>query len=91
MKEEHENLLKDNNIPNIIYISTDGSGIKTHIDAVAYSSIISISIHHYLGKTDIANVYAVELTAIHLRIKMAGKSHEQFDKCIIFIDNQSSI
>jgi ribonuclease HI len=28
---------------------------------------------------------------MHLRIDMAGKSHKQYDKCFIFMDNQSSI
>jgi hypothetical protein len=90
-KEEHENFLKDNNSPNNLYIYTDGSGIENHIGAAAYSSTISTTAHHYLGKTDTANVYAAELTAIQLGINMADKNHEQFDKCSIFVDNQSSI
>ena len=90
-KEEHENFLKDNNTPNALHIYTDGSGIENHIGAAAHSPTTSTSAHQYLGKADAANVYAAELTAIHLGINMAGKSHEQYDKCFIYVDNQSSI
>ena len=90
-KGEHENFLKDNNTPNTLYIYTDGSGIENHIGAAAHSPTTSASAHQYLGKADIANVYAAELTAIHPGINMAGKSHEQYNKCFIYVDNQSSI
>src|SRR5271167_4787812 len=90
-REEHIKLLKNNNIQNVLNIYTDGSGIESHIGAAAYSLTTSASAHHYLGKADTANVYAAELTAIQLGISMAGKSHEQYDKCFIFVDNQSSI
>src|SRR5437667_10668497 len=90
-KEEHENFLKDNNTPNTLHIYTDGSGIENHIGAAAYSPTTSASTYHYLRKAHTANVYAAELTGIHLGINMAGKSNEQFDKCYIFVDNQSSI
>ena len=90
-KEEHENFLKDNSTPNILYIYTDGSGIENHIGAAAYSPTISAVAHHHLGKADNTNVYAAELTGIHLAVKMAGKSPEQYDKCYIYVDNQSSI
>jgi ribonuclease HI len=90
-KEEHQKLLKDNNTPNILHIYTDGSGIESHIGAAAYSPTISASTHQYLGKADTANVYTAELTAIQLGINMAAKSHEQYDKCFIYVDNQSSI
>jgi len=89
-KIEHENLLK-NNILNTLYIYTDGSGIENNVGAAAYSPTTSEVTHHHLGKADDTNVYAAELTAIHLGIKMAGKSPEQYDKCYIFVDNQSSI
>jgi len=90
-KEEHENFLKDNSTPNILFIYTDGSGIENHIGAAAYSPTTSAAAHHYLGKADNTNVYAAELTGIHLAVKMAGKSSEQYDKCYIYVDNQSSI
>ena len=88
-KEEHKNSLKDN--PNALFIYTDGSGIDNHVGAVASSLTTSASTHQYLGKADIANVYAAELTAINLGINMAGKSHERYNKCFIYVDNQSSI
>src|SRR5271167_620882 len=90
-KEEHIKLLKDNNTPNVLNIYTDGSGIENHIGAAAHSTTTSASVHHYLGKADTANVYAAELIAMHLGINMAGKSHEQYDKCFIFVNNESSI
>jgi hypothetical protein len=88
---EHENLLKNNNTLNTLYIYTDRSGIENHVGAAAYSPTISAVAHHHLGKADDTNVYAAELTAIHLGIKMAGKSPEQYDICYIFVDNQQSI
>ena len=91
MKEKYENFLRDNNISNIIYIYTDRSGIENHIDTAVYSSTILIITYDYLGKTDNANVYMTKLTIIHLEIKMTSKSLEQYDKCYIYIDNQSAI
>ena len=90
-KVEHESFLKDNSTPNILHIYTDGSGIEDQVGAAAYSPTIPAVAHDYLGKADHTNVYAAELTAIHLGIKMAGKSPEQYDKCYIYVDNQSSI
>ena len=90
-KEQHESSLRENDIPNVIHIYTDGSGIENHIGAAAYSPTISESAHHYLGKADTANVYAAELVAIYLGINIAAKSHERYDKCYIYVDNQSSI
>ena len=90
-KEEHENFLRDNNTSNIIYIYTNESEIENHIDATVYSSTTSIIAHDYLGKTDNANVYTTELMTVHLGVKMTDKSQEQYDKCYIYIDNQSAI
>jgi ribonuclease HI len=90
-KEEHQNLLKDNDTLNTLHIYTDGSGIGNQIGAAAYSPTTSATAHRYLGKADTANVYAAELTGIHLGIDMAGKSHERYNKCFIYVDNQASI
>ena len=90
-KEEHKKLLEDNNTPNTLHIYTDGSGVENHVGIAAYLSTTSASAHHYLGKVETVNVYVAELTAIHLGINMVGKSHEQYDKCLIFVDNQASI
>ena len=89
-KETHENTLKDNT-PSALFVYTDGSGIENHIGAAAYSPTTSVSTHHYLGKADTANVHAAELTAIQLGINLAAKSHEKYNKCFIFADNQPSI
>jgi ribonuclease HI len=88
-KEEHEKLL--NNTPNALHIYTDGSGIQNHIGAAAYSPTITTTAHQYLGTADTTNVYAAELTAIHLGINIGGKSHQHYDKCYIHVDNQSSM
>ena len=88
-KEEHENFLKEHNTPNNLHIYMDGSGIANCIGA--YCPTISATAHLYLGKADTANVYMAELAAIHLGIKMAGKSNVQFNKMSIYVDNQSSI
>src|SRR5579859_7736627 len=90
-KEAHESLIKENNTLNVLHIYTDGSGINGYIGAAAHSPTISAVAHHHLGKADSTNVYAAELTAIHLGVKMASESPEQFDKCYIHVDNQSSI
>jgi hypothetical protein len=44
-----------------------------------------------LDKDDITNVYTIELMDIFLGIKMAEASPSQYDKCMIYVDNQSSI
>jgi len=90
-KEEHETLVRENNAPNVLHIYTHGSGINNYIGAAAHSLTTSTVVHHHLRKADSTNVYAAELTAIHLGIKMARESPEQYDKCYIHVDNQSSI
>ena len=90
-KEEYVNFLRHNNTSNILNIYTDGSGIENHIETTVYSSTISVIAHDYLGKTDNANVYTTELMTIHLGVKMTDKSPELYDKCYIYIDNQSAI
>src|SRR5579859_3577927 len=90
-KKEHEDFLEENNDPNTLHVYTDGSGIAKHIGAAAHSPTIPATAHQYLGNADTANVYAAELTAIHLGINMGEKYAEQFNKCYIHVDNQSSI
>ena len=87
----HESYLKQNGAPNILHIYTDGSGIENHVGAAAYSPSITTIAHDYLGNADSTNIYAAELTATHLGIKMARTSPKQYDKCYIYADNQSSI
>ena len=90
-KEEHEKSMRENNDPNTLIIYTDGSGIENQIGAAAHS-LTTLETHHcYLGNANTANVYAAELTAIHLGIIMAGESNERYNKCLIYVDNQSSI
>ena len=90
-KEDHENSMRNNNTPHTLHIYTDGSGIENHIGAAAYSPTLLKTAHKYLGNTDMTNVYAAELTAINLGIKMAEESDEQFHRCYIYVDNQASI
>jgi hypothetical protein len=71
-KEEHENLVNENCTPNVLHIYTDGSGIDDYVGAAAHSPTISAVVHHHLGKADSTNVYAAELTAIHLGIKLTS-------------------
>ena len=65
--------------------------IKNPIDAAAYSPTISAIAHYHLEKVDRdnTNVYAAELTALRLGIKMAGTSPEQSDKRYILVENRS--
>jgi hypothetical protein len=89
---QHENSLKKHiTTTTTMCIYTDGSGIQNHIDASAYSLTAQSTAHSYLGKDDITNIYAAELTGVHLGIKMAGTSPPQYDKCVIYVDNQASI
>ena len=81
-KEAHESQLKG--CPNALRIYTDGSRIENHVGAAAYSLTTSTSTHQYLGNADTANVYAAELTAIHLGINMARKDEGRHDKCFIY-------
>jgi ribonuclease HI len=90
-KEEHENSIRENNDPNTLRIYTDGSGIDNQIGAAAHSPTSSETRHCYLGNANTSNVYAAELTAIHLGIIMAGESNDRYNKCLIYVDNQSSI
>ena len=63
---------------------------RTHRPA-AYSPTTLSTDHEYLGKDDMTNVYAAELTAIHLAVNTAEKSPSHFHRCSIFVDNQASI
>ena len=75
----------------MLCIYTDESRIRDHIDAAIYSSTISTVTHDHLEKADNTNVYTTKLTTIHLEIKMTEKNSKQYDKCYIYINNQSSI
>lgn len=63
---------------------------KTHRCGSTFAYILSM-IHSHLGKKDTINVYIAELTAMHLGINMAGVSPSQYNKGIIYVDNQASI
>ena len=76
MKEEYENFLKNNNIPNILYIYINKSEIENYINITIYSSIISIIIYNYLEKTNNINIYITKLIIIHFEIKIIEKNSE---------------
>src|SRR5437667_4254635 len=91
-KEQHEETFREQaNDPNALCIYTDGSGIAGHIGAAVYSPTTQSTNHKYLGKDDTTNVYAAELTAIHLAMNMAEKSPAHFLRCSIYANSQSSI
>ena len=92
VKAQHESsFIEHMHTRTTLCIYTDGSGIQKHIGASAHSPTTNSMTHAYLGKEDNTNVYAAELTGIHLGIKMAETSLPQYNKCIIYVDNQSSI
>jgi hypothetical protein len=91
-KEHHEKTLREQaNDPNTLCIYTDGSGIAGYIGAVVYSPSTQSADHEYLGRQDTTNVYAAELTAIHLAMNMAERSPAHFLRCAVYVDSQSSI
>jgi ribonuclease HI len=73
-----------------ISIYTDGSGIDGNIGAAAVCPTTSIIAHQHLG-TESSYVFAAELTAIHLAIRMLENVLPQYTKCIIYADSQAAI
>jgi ribonuclease HI len=51
---------------------------------------VSIIAHQHLGTESSYNVFAAELTAIHLAIRML-ENVPQYTKCIIYVDSQAAI
>src|ERR1700738_2875370 len=73
-----------------IIIYTDGSGIDGNIGAAAYCLTTTNVQGQYLGKQSHYNVYAAELTAIHLALKMVDDV-PQYTECMIYSDSQAAI
>jgi ribonuclease HI len=73
-----------------ISIYTNGSGIDSNIGAAAVCPTVSITAHQHLGTESSYNVFAAELTAIHLAIRML-ENVPQYTKCIIYVDSQAAI
>jgi ribonuclease HI len=71
-------------------IYTDGSGIENKIGAAAYTTATNEASHQHLGSEAQFNVYAAELTARHLAIKLLG-NHVEYRTCRIYIDSQAAI
>src|SRR5436305_1892335 len=90
-KEKYKKLLKNNNISNTLNIYINESKIENQINAIIYSFIIFVSAYYYFEKADITNIYVIKLMIIHLEINIINKSYKQYEKCYIFVNNQSSI
>ena len=73
-----------------MYIYTDGSEINEYIRTAAYSSTLNTTDHQYLEEENGFNVYAAELTAINLSMKMIKTSRTAHKKHVIFTDSQAA-
>jgi len=90
-KEHHDKQLpKLRREPSTICFYTDGSGINENIGAAVYSATVQTMKKQYIGKETESNVFAAELTAINLALKIA-EENPQYTKCEIFTDSQTSI
>ena len=73
----------------IIY--TDESSINGRIGAAAFCQSKNESKRCYLGKDNESNVYAGELEAIYMAMKMIQENTHIYRKSIIFADSQAAI
>ena len=74
-----------------LIIYTDGSGHNGHIGAAIYSPTTTVTKGEYLGTDDTHNIYAAELTAIQMAIKLFEEDIDKHPNVYIFTDNQSTI
>ena len=72
----------------IMTIYTDGSGINGKIGAAAYNATTDETRHQHLGDELRFNVYAGELTALHMGVIQWQES--DYLKCRIFTDSQAA-
>ena len=73
-----------------VAIYTDGSGIENKIGAAAYNSSANEVGHQHLGDVTQFNVYAAELTALHLAVQQIQNPHEGRVHRI-FTDSQAAL
>lgn len=74
-----------------LIIYTDGSGHDGHIGAAIYSPTARTTKGKYIGTDDTHNVYAAELTAIQMAVKLYEEKINEYMNVYIFTDNQSAI
>ena len=74
-----------------LIIYTDGSDHDGHVGAAIHSPTIRINKGKYIGTDNIHNVYAAELTAIQMAIKLFEEKINEYTNVYIFTDNQSII
>jgi len=74
-----------------LIIYTDGSGHSGHIGAAIYSPTLDATKGKHIGTEDTHNVYAAELTAIHMAVKLFEEKMNKYKSVFIFTDNQSAI
>ena len=72
-------------------IYTDGSGINGHIGVAVHCPELNETRQRYLGTEKEQNVYAAELTAIDIGIKMSVEAPMEFTETIIYADSQAAI
>ena len=85
----HDELLRQDPRPDdIMTIYTDGSGINGMIGAAIYNATTDETKHQHLGNELRFNVYAGELTALHMGITQWQVS--DYLRCRIFTDSQAA-
>ena len=73
-----------------LVVYTDGSGIDEKVGAAIYNHSTSEAVHQHLGAQAHYNVYAAELTAIHLAVTQWHTHAVDFPNCYIFTDSQAA-
>jgi len=87
----HHAWLRQIEVPNVIIIYMNGSGINEWIGMATYSSMLHKIDRYHLWTEKEFNMYAAELKAIHIAIKTAQDTIHQFNQCMIFSDSQAAI
>lgn len=77
--------------PNTICIYTDGSGIDGHIGAAAICPSRAKVEQQYLGDESQYNVFAAEIEAMCLAVKIAQGEPTDIMQCVIYSDSQAGI
>jgi ribonuclease HI len=89
-KDQHNKIQMHLDSATTATIYTDGSGIESKIGAAAYNSMTNEVSHQYLGSEKQFNVYAAELTALHLAVKQLW-NHGECRIGRIYTDSQAGV
>jgi ribonuclease HI len=88
-KDQHDEIC-DNPNALTVAIYTDGSGIENKVGAAAYNSTTNATSHQHLGNNTQFNVYAAELTALHLASEQLQNLPSN-SVCRMYTDSQAAL